>query len=185
MRAYIVRILAAAGWICAPAAAGVTATAHLIGPNGAPVGEAHFTAAPHGVLIELSVKGLAPGPHAVLLHAKGACNPADSFASAGPVFDFPFPRLHGYFAKGGPKPGDLPLQFAASDGVLHASFYTTAISLGDGKRTIFTKDGVSIIVHAASDDYQTQPNGHAGAPLACGTIQRAPQVKPHRRPQAT
>jgi Cu-Zn family superoxide dismutase len=157
------------------AAAGPTASARIIDTNGRPAGEAHFKAAPHGVLIEIRVTGLQPGPHAVLIHDSGTCDPKTGFASAGPVLDFELGRAHGYFAKGGPKPGDLPLQFAAADGTLHASLYSTAISLGDGKRSIFGRNGVSIIVHAASDDYLSQPDGRAGARLACGTIIRAPK----------
>jgi Cu-Zn family superoxide dismutase len=159
------------------ATAGPTASARMIDGAGRPAGEAHFRAAPHGVLIEVRVTGLTPGPHAVLIHANGACDPRTGFASAGPVLDFELGRPHGYFAKGGPKPGDLPLQFAAADGTLHASLYSTAISLGDGKRSIFGRNGVSIIVHASSDDYLTQPDGRAGARLACGTIIRAAQPR--------
>jgi Cu-Zn family superoxide dismutase len=164
-----------------PAAAGVTASARMVDASGQAAGRANFKAAPHGVLIELEVKGLTPGPHAVLLHAKGACDPKTGFASAGPVFDFELPRSHGYFAHGGPKPGDLPLQFAASDGSLHASFFTTAVSLGDGRRSLFGKEGAAIIVHAGSDDYQSQPDGHAGARLVCGTILKNPGAPTRKR----
>ena len=174
---FLTGILAAALGVALPAGAGPTASARIIDTAGHPAGEANLKAAPHGVLIEIAVKGLVPGPHAVLLHAKGACDPGNAFASAGPVFDFAQPRPHGYFARGGPKPGDLPVQFAGPDGTLHAAIYTTAFALGDGKRSIFDADGVSIIVHAASDDYQTQPDGRAGARLACGTILRAPGAK--------
>jgi Cu-Zn family superoxide dismutase len=152
------------------ALAGPTASVHLIDTAGRPAGEAHFRAAPHGVLIELRAQGLAPGAHAILIHTSGRCDPKTGFASAGPVFDFALPRAHGYLAKGGPKPGDLPQQFAGPDGVLHASLYTTAISLGDGKRSLFGRDGASLIVHAAGDDYASQPEGRAGARLLCGAI---------------
>jgi superoxide dismutase, Cu-Zn family len=164
---------------CQPAQAGATATARIIDTAGHPAGQANLRAAAHGVVIEIAVKGLPPGPHAVLLHAKGTCDPASGFASAGPVFDFELPRPHGYFARGGPKPGDLPVQFAGPDGTLHATIYTTAFALGDGKRTIFDADGASIIVHAASDDYLTQPDGRAGARLACGPILRNPGMTKH------
>jgi len=125
------------------------------------------------------VKGLAPGPHAVLIHASAACEPKDGFASSGPVFSVDAERLHGYFAKGGPRSGDLPLQFAGTDGVLHASLYTTTFSLGDGTKSLFDRDGASLIVHAASDDYLSQPDGKAGARIACGPILRttAPGAK--------
>ena len=172
--------LVAALSVAVPAAGGPTASARMIDTAGRAAGQANLKAAPHGVLIEIAVTGLVPGPHAVLLHAKGACDPATAFASAGPVFDFELPRAHGYFARGGPKPGDLPVQFAGPDGTLHAAIYTTAFALGDGKRSIFDADGASIIVHAASDDYLTQPDGRAGARLICGTILRAPATTKHK-----
>jgi Cu-Zn family superoxide dismutase len=152
------------------AAAGPTASARMIDAAGHPVGEAHFKATPHGVLIEIRVTGLPPGPHAVLIHANGRCDPKTEFVSAGPVLDFDLGRQHGYFAKRGPKPGDLPLQFAAADGTLHASLYSTTIALGEGKRSILGRDGASLLIHASGDDYRTQPEGRAGARLACGTI---------------
>jgi len=167
-------ILVAALAVAGPASGGQAASARMIDTTGHPAGQANLKAAPHGVLIEIAVKGLTPGPHAVLLHAKGVCDPAAAFASAGPVFDFELPRPHGYFARGGPKPGDLPVQFAGPDGSLHAAIYTTAFSLGDGKRSIFDGDGAAIIVHAASDDYQTQPDGRAGARLICGALVKNP-----------
>lgn len=172
MRTIIILALAALANLSA--AAGPTASARLIDANGKSAGEAHFRSGPHGVLIELKATGLPPGPHAVLIHENGACDAKTGFASAGAVLDFGLGRPHGYFAKGGPKPGDLPLQFAGGDGTLHASVYSTAISLGDGKRSIFGRDGVSLIIHAASDDYQTQPDGRAGARLICGTIIKNP-----------
>lgn len=165
--------------LCAAATAGPTASARMIDTNGHSVGEAHLRGAPHGVLIEVKVTGLPPGPHAVLLHMNGACDAKTGFASAGPVLDFELGRPHGYFAKGGPKPGDLPQQFATGDGTLHASLYSTAISLGEGKRSIFGRDGVSLIIHAVGDDYFNQPDGRAGARLACGTVVKD-AATPHR-----
>lgn len=167
--------------LCAIAAtAGPTASARMIDGTGHQIGEARLRGTPHGVLIELRASGLPPGPHAVQIHAAGACDPKTGFASAGPVLDFGLGRPHGYFAKGGPKPGDLPLQFAGADGTLHVSLYSTAISLGEGKRSIFGRDGVSLIIHADSDDYFTQPDGRAGARIACGTIVRTSPPKSRR-----
>lgn len=166
------KLLLLAFWagLCVPACAGAVADARLIDTAGRPAGEAHLRATPHGVLIELRAEGLAPGPHAVLIHASGHCDPKTGFASAGPVFDFVLPRAHGYYAKGGPKPGDLPMQFAGADGRLHASLYTTAFSLGDGKRSLFGRSGAALVIHAAADDYASQPDGRSGARLLCGPI---------------
>jgi Cu-Zn family superoxide dismutase len=49
---------------------------------------------------------------------------------------------------------------------------TNAISLGNGKKSIFDPDGASIIVHAKADDYITQPAGNSGDRIACGVIMR-------------
>ncbi len=50
--------------------------------------------------------------------------------------------------KGGPHPGDLPNQFASADGTLHASLLSNMFSLGNGKKSLFDRDGASIILHA-------------------------------------
>ena len=45
-------------------------------------------------------------------------------------------------------------------------------SLGNGKKSIFDRDGASIIVHAKADDYVSQPAGNSGDRVACGVIVR-------------
>src|SRR5262249_11098388 len=125
----------------------------------------------HGVLVELDLHSLPPGPHAVHIHHSGACDAAKSFATAGPHFALE-PRAHGYFALGGPHQGDLPNPFASGDGTLHASFLSNAFSLGNGTRSIFDRDGAAIIVNEKADDYTSQPAGNSGARIACGVIMR-------------
>jgi superoxide dismutase, Cu-Zn family len=173
-------LLLATPLLVAAAGAGAAATAKLIDQNGKAAGRANFRATPHGVLIELDVKGLTPGVHAVLLHAEASCDPAGGFATAGPVLSFDVVRRHGYFARGGPRSGDLPNQFADDGGRLHASFFTTAVSLGNGKKSLFDGDGTAIVVHAKPDDYVSQPEGRAGARLACGSIIRTAEPGAHR-----
>jgi superoxide dismutase, Cu-Zn family len=168
----------------AAAADKAQAVAKMIGLDGRDVGRAKFQATSHGVLIEIEVRGLTPGAHAVMIHTSASCEPAKTFASAGPDLMFDEPRAHGFFAKGGPRPGDLPNQFAGADGTLHASMITNAVTPGNGKKSIFDRDGASIVVNARGDDYVSQPDGNAGARVACGTIIRtvAPGGrKSHRR----
>jgi Cu-Zn family superoxide dismutase len=162
------------------------ALATVIGLDGAPLGEAKFTQTSRGVLIELDLHGLPSGVHAVHIHGSGVCEPTKHFASAGPHLSLE-PRAHGYFAKGGPHEGDLPNQFAARDGALHASVITSAFTLGNGVKSIFDRDGASLVVHAKADDYMSQPAGGAGDRIACGVIartiapgtRRAPSRLPH------
>jgi len=170
LRCILLLALAAIG--PAHAAAKAHAVAQLIGLDGKPMGQAHFQQTSHGVLIEIDVRGLPPGAHAVMLHTTASCDPKKLFTSAGPDFSLEPAKLHGYLVKGGPRAGDLPNQFAGADGRLHANVIVNAFSLGNGKKSIFDRDGASIIVHGRADDYTTQPDGNAGPRLACGTIIR-------------
>jgi Cu-Zn family superoxide dismutase len=148
------------------------AVAKLVGLDGAPAGTATFIATTHGVLIQLDLKGLAPGAHAVHIHSTGACDPKIAFTSAGPHYSPEPNKMHGYLAAHGMHAGDLPNAYAAADGTLHASLISNAFTLGNGKKSVFDRDGASIVVHAKGDDYMSQPAGAAGDRVACGTIVR-------------
>jgi Cu-Zn family superoxide dismutase len=154
------------------AASKAHAIANLTAADGRAIGTASFTATSHGVLIEYDLKGLAPGGHAMHIHTSGNCDPKVAFTSAGPDFSPEPNRMHGYLAPHGPHAGDLPNEFAAADGTLHASAISNAFSLGNGKKTIFDRDGASLIVHARADDYASQPAGNSGDRVACGVIMR-------------
>ena len=171
-RAIAAFLLAAGFAASAQGAKKAEAVARLIGLDGKEMGNAHFQATSHGVLIEITLQGLKPGGHAVMIHTTASCDPKTKFTSAGPDLSFQPEKLHGFLAKGGPRPGDLPSQFAGADGVLHAATITNAVSLGNGKKSIFDRDGASIIVNAKPDDYISQPDGNAGPRIACGTIIR-------------
>ncbi|HSZ11080.1 MAG TPA: superoxide dismutase family protein [Rhizomicrobium sp.] len=149
----------------------VRAAAKVIGLDGHEMGAAKFAQSSHGVLIEIEVHGLTPGAHAIHIHSAGVCDPKRKFENAGPDFS-PTPKLHGFFGKGGPHAGDLPNEYAGADGTLHAAILASAISLGKGKKTLFDKDGASIIIHANGDDYTNQPAGNSGARVACGVIRK-------------
>jgi Cu-Zn family superoxide dismutase len=147
------------------------AIAPLIDRTGKPVGAIEFEQTLHGVLIIFDLHGLPPGAHAVHVHSSGSCEPRRAFLTAGPHFSIE-PRAHGYLAKGGPHSGDLPNQFAASDGSLHASVLANQFTIGNGEKSIFDRDGASIIVDERADDYASQPSGGSGAHIACGVIMR-------------
>lgn len=152
------------------------ATAKLIGLDGRQLGTAEFSQTGRGVLIALDLHGLPSGEHAVHVHAVGVCDGKTRFSSAGPHLSVDpqilEPRAHGYFAKGGADDGDLPNQFAAVDGTLRASTVTNGFTLGNGGKSIFDRDGASIVVDARADDYRSQPSGNSGEPIACGVILR-------------
>jgi len=168
---------------CAPASAALKAKAiaRLSSLEGKPVGTVELAALSHGVLITLDLHDLTPGAHGIHLHTSGNCDAKTGFTSAGPVLTLTAGKQHGYLAEGGPLAGDLPNQFAGADGRLHASTVTSSFSLGNGKRSIFDRDGVSVIVDARGDDYRTQPLGNAGNRIACGVVirTRGPAPRPN------
>lgn len=157
----------------APAEAKPRAIAHLKAQDGTPVGNVSFSAVDRGVLIEFDLNGLPPGAHGIHLHVSGNCDPKTGFTSAGPILGVgPVTRKHGFLAEGGPLAGDLPNQFAGTDGRLHAQTLANGFSLGNGKRSIFDRDGAAIIVDQRGDDYRSQPMGESGARIACGVVIR-------------
>lgn len=156
----------------AEAAPKAHAVARLKDLDGKALGSADFSAINNGVLIVLDLQGLSPGPHGLHLHASGNCDAKSGFTKAGPILSLNPKKKHGYLAEGGPLTGDLPNQFAGADGRLKASMVTNAFTLGNGKKSIFDRDGVAIILNKRGDDYRTQPLGNAGDRIGCGVVTR-------------
>lgn len=165
----------------AQAAQKAHAIARLKTLEGKPVGTVDFAAVNRGVLITFDLHDLPPGPHGIHLHTSGNCDAKTGFTAAGPILTLIPGKQHGYLAEGGPESGDLPNQFAGADGHLHASVIANGFGLGNGKRSIFDRDGVAIIVDARADDYRTQPLGNAGARIACGVVVRTAGPKARRK----
>jgi Cu-Zn family superoxide dismutase len=149
---------------------------------GKPVGTADFRAMRRGVLIEFNLEGLSPGPHGIHIHTSGNCSAKTGFTSAGPIWNPAPGKSHGYLNDNGPLAGDLPNQFAGADGRLHASVLVSAFNLGNGKKSLFDRDGAALIVDQRGDDYRTAPLGNAGDRIACGVIVRAVGPAARRRP---
>ena len=167
----VAAILATAG-PAAAAASKARAIAHMIARDGSADGTITFAATSHGVLIEYELKGLTPGAHGIHVHTSGNCDTKVAFTSAGPHFSPDPTKMHGFMAQHSPHAGDLPNEYAAADGTLHASVLSNAFSIGNGKKSIFDRDGASIIVDARGDDYISQPSGNSGDRVACGVIMR-------------
>ena len=183
MTRYSALFLLALMLACLPAAAAqkAKAIARLVSRDGKPVGTAEFAALGRGVLVTFDLHDLPPGAHGIHLHTSGNCDAKTGFTAAGPILTLIPGKQHGYLAEGGPEAGDLPNQFAGADGRLHASTVTAGFSLGNGKRSIFDRDGVAIIVDARGDDYRTQPLGNAGERIACGVVMRTVGPAARRR----
>jgi Cu-Zn family superoxide dismutase len=145
-----------------------TATAALKDAQGKEVGTANLSQTPAGVLIRLSVKGLPPGEHAFHVHAVGKCEPP--FNSAGGHFN-PGGKKHGLEAAEGPHAGDMPNLHVPQSGDLAVEVLNPAITLEKGKpNSVYHQGGTAVVIHAAADDYKSDPAGNAGGRIACGVI---------------
>jgi len=120
-----------------------------------------------GVHVTGQVGGLKPGDlRGFHIHEKGDCSAADA-SSAGGHFN-PAAQAHGRAGQGAHHAGDTDNLVADASGVARVDAHVRGVTLGGGGANDIA--GRAFIVHAAPDDYATQPTGNAGARVACGVI---------------
>lgn len=162
-------LTAAALLCCASAAHAQSASARMLDTSGKEIGKATLTQTPAGVLLRVKARGIPAGEHAFHIHETGRCDHADGFASAGG--HFAMGHQHGFHVEGGPHPGDMPNVMVREDGVFAVEVINTMVSLKrDGDGYVLDDDGSALVIHAAADDYRSQPSGDAGDRIACGVI---------------
>lgn len=120
-----------------------------------------------GVHITGEIGGLGAGQaHAIHVHEKGDCSAADA-SSAGGHFN-PAGSAHGRAGTPVHHAGDMDNIVANAQGVADIDIHLAGVTLGGGAASDIA--GRAVIVHAAADDYRSQPAGNAGARVSCGII---------------
>lgn len=120
-----------------------------------------------GVHLRGEIGGLgANATHAIHVHEKGDCSAADA-SSAGAHFN-PSASPHGKVGSGAHHGGDMDNIVSSADGVARVDVHAGGVTLGGGAANDVA--GKAVVVHAAPDDYTSQPAGNAGARVACGVI---------------
>lgn len=130
---------------------------------------ATITQSGDGLRLRIEATGMSPGAYGAHIHAVGRCDPP-GFTTAGPHWN-PTGRQHGKDNPAGMHKGDLPNLLVGADG--SGSFEIDVphgrIS-GRGADALLDGDGAALVLHAAPDDFRTDPSGNSGARIACGVL---------------
>jgi Cu-Zn family superoxide dismutase len=143
----------------------------LINALGAPIGTVRAWQTAGGVSFHVEGTGLPHGLHGIHIHAVGRCDPPD-FNTAGGHWN-PAGKKHGLSNPAGPHAGDLPNVEVAANGVLSATVTVAGASLP----AMLDADGAALVLHAAADDYRTDPSGNSGARIACAVISPGAEMR--------
>ena len=139
------------------------ATAVIHAADGADRGRAKLVVVGGGLRVTVAGVGLSPGDHGLHIHSVGLCDAPD-FKTAGAHWN-PTLKMHGRDNPMGVHSGDLPNLTIGADGRGSVTF-----TLPGTMASLMDADGASIVVHAAADDYMTDPSGNSGGRIACGVF---------------
>ncbi len=121
-----------------------------------------------GARIRGEITGLEPnGEHGFHVHQTGDCSAPDA-GSAGEHLN-PGSQPHGNPSTGAHHAGDMLNLRANGEGTAAIDVVLASLTVGGGAPTDVI--GKAVIVHAAADDYSSQPAGNSGARIACGVIE--------------
>ena len=152
----------------APVQAATEARAELIDAGGRVLARALAREEGSRLIINLEAEELPPGTYGAHLHAVGRCDPP-GFESAGPHWN-PTERRHGSQNPQGRHLGDLPNLLVGADGQGSFEFTISGAALSGRPSGLLDRDGSALVIHAAPDDYRTDPSGNSGARIACGAF---------------
>lgn len=171
MRRFLVTLLPLALAGCAYPDPPGGAPMALVNGAGQSIGSVTAYQSGGGVTFRIEAGGLPHGVHGLHVHSVGRCDGPD-FTSAGPHWN-PAGHQHGFSNPQGPHAGDLNNVTVAANGVLSATVTLanadlTAPSAAPG--ALLDSDGAALVLHAAADDYATDPAGNSGPRIACAVL---------------
>ena len=116
-----------------------------------------------GVIVNLDLRGLPPGVHAVHIHRTPRCD-APTFKSAGADWNWSG-KQQGHRNPRGHHAGDLGNVMVGKTGNVQTRFL---IPWKDWDPKL--SRGSALVIHAFADDQRTDPSGNSGDRIACGMM---------------
>ncbi len=137
--------------------------AKLAAADGADRGSATLRVGADRMRLTVDAVGLPPGARGIHIHEVGRCEAPD-FGSAKGHWN-PTMKMHGRDNRMGAHHGDMPNLMIGADGRGSVS-----IDVPGSIAELLDTDGAAVLIHAAADDYRTDPSGNSGARIACGVL---------------
>ncbi len=124
----------------------------------------------NGVTLELNLRSLPSGEHAIHFHQNAVCD-APEFKGAGPHFN-PDGKQHGLNNPQGHHAGDMQNFTVDAKGNAKTTVSDPDVTLTDGTHSMFSNGGTALVIHQKADDMMTDPSGNSGGRIACGIVKR-------------
>lgn len=162
------KLLLIAGVAMIATSCGTTKTYSIIPKSGTDTqGIVTFSQKGSEVTMVVNAYKLTRGAHAMHLHENADCSAADATSTGGHWN--PTKHDHGKWGIGTFHMGDIGNLMAKTDGTATLTFKTDKWCIGckDESKNII---GKGLIIHAAEDDFKTQPTGNAGGRVGCVEI---------------
>lgn len=142
-------------------------------PDGQSVGFAVLTDDGSEVTVRVSNtgdSGLEAGDYGVHIHEFGSCDSDNAYEAAGDHFN-PHDTMHGAPEDEESHAGDLGNLTVEENGTYDHEITRDDLTLEAGaEASLNTEDGAALLIHSGPDDLETDPDGDAGEPMACGVI---------------
>jgi Cu-Zn family superoxide dismutase len=149
----------------------------LVNASGQTIGTVRAWQTSGGVAFRIDASALPHGIHGIHVHTVGRCDPPN-FVSAGAHWN-PAAHKHGFNNPSGPHAGDMRNVEVAANGVLGTTVTLPRASLTGvaPAGVLLDADGAALILHAAADDYATDPSGNSGARIACAVLRPVAEIR--------